>query len=97
MPWDDTSLPLVLFASAPYFALAVAGVVARRPWIAGLITTLAFWGFYLFEITRPYEGGGANIGLALLMMVSPIVVVSASAIAALTSKTTKSGIEGSRH
>lgn len=48
--------------------------------------TAAFWGFYLFRITRPYEGGGADIGLGLLMMFSPIPIIGGPVIAVLTAK-----------
>jgi hypothetical protein len=82
--WGAESLAQVLLVSAPYLVLAAGGVVARRPWFVGLGLTVAFWGFYLFEITRPYEGGGANIGLGILMLFSPIPIFAGSLIAALT-------------
>jgi hypothetical protein len=82
--WGAESPVQVLLASAPYLALAAGGVVARRPWFVGLALTCAFWGFYLFEITRPYEGGGANIGLGILMLFSPSPIFVGSVIAALT-------------
>lgn len=82
--WGAESLSQVLLASAPYLALAAGGVVARRPWFVGLALTCSFWGFYLVEINRPYEGGGANIGLGILMLYSPIPIFVGSVIAALT-------------
>jgi hypothetical protein len=85
-PWDSASLPLFLFASAPYLILAFSGVNDRRPWTVGLCLTAAFWGFYLFQITRPYEGGGADIGLGLLMIFSPVPIIVGCLIATATLK-----------
>ncbi|MCW3845954.1 hypothetical protein OF829_01780 [Sphingomonas sp. LB-2] len=83
--WEDDAVwAQIVIAAAPYLLLALLGVGARRPWIVALCLTAAFWGFYLFVITRPYEGGGANIGLGLLMIFSPLPITAASLIALAT-------------
>ncbi len=82
--WDDASIFQVLIASAPFLLLALLGISARRPWVVALILTVAFWAFYAYVITRPYEGGGANIGLGILMMFSPLPIAGASLLSLLT-------------
>ena len=81
--WDEASPVQVLLASFPYLVLAICGIAARRPWIAALCLTTAFWGYYLWDITH-YEGGGANIGLGILMMFSPVPIIGASLLALAT-------------
>ncbi|RYG86874.1 MAG: hypothetical protein EON59_08930 [Alphaproteobacteria bacterium] len=81
--WDEASPAQVLLASFPYLVLAIFGITARRPWFTGLCLTAAFWGYYLWDITH-YEGGGANIGLGILMMLSPIPITGASLLALAT-------------
>lgn len=81
--WDEGSPAQVLLASFPYLVLAIFGITARRPWFTGLCLTAAFWGYYLWDITH-YEGGGANIGLGILMMLSPIPITGASLLALAT-------------
>lgn len=89
--WGDDSLWQILLISLPFLALAAGGVVARLPWIAGLCLTAVFWGFWLFQITRPYEGGGADIGVALLMMFSPVPILAVCVIAARISAKRQTG------
>lgn len=81
--WDDASLTQILIAASPFLILSVCGISARRPWIVGLCMTLAFWGYYLWDITH-YEGGGANIGLGLLMLLSPVVITAACLLVHVT-------------
>ena len=81
--WDEASFIQVLLASFPYLVLAMFGIRLRRPWIVALFLTAAFWGYYLWDITH-YEGGGANIGLALLMMFSPVPITGGSLLALAT-------------
>lgn len=76
--WDEASIFQVLIASAAFAPLALLGVSARRPWIVALCLTVGFWTFYAYVITRPYTGGGANIGLGILMMFSPLPIAGAS-------------------
>ena len=77
--WEETcvSAMQILMVSAPYILLALLGIDARRPWIVGLCLTAIFWGYYLYSLTRPYEGGGADIGLGILMMFSPFPITGA--------------------
>ena len=82
--WDDTSPLQVLFAGSPYVVLAVFGISARRPWIVGLCLTAAFWGYYLWKITTFNGIGGADIGLGILMMFSPILIIGGSLLALAT-------------
>ncbi len=81
--WDDASPMQILIASAPFILLALLGVRARRPWIVALSLTLAFWVHYAYVITRPSEGGGANIGLGILMLFSPLPIAGASLLSLL--------------
>lgn len=78
--WDDASIYQIIIATAAFVVLALVGVTSLRPWTVGLVQTGAFWGFYFYAITRPYEGGGVNIGLGILMMFSPIPIAGASLI-----------------
>jgi hypothetical protein len=82
--WDDASIFQVLIASAPFIVLAISGISARRPWIVALWLTVAFWVFYTYVTTRPYDGGGANIGLGILMLFSPVPIAGASLLSLLT-------------
>lgn len=76
--WDDASPVQVFIAGSPFAVLSVFGISARRAWIAGLCLTAAFWGYYLWKITTFNGIGGADIGLGILMMLSPILVVGGS-------------------
>lgn len=70
----------MLFAGGPFGLLALAGVRNKVPWIVGLAMTAALWGYYFFDGIRYHFSGdrsGANIGLGLLMIVSPIIISAA--------------------
>jgi len=71
--WVRTALALAPFA---LFALWVAWrrpANARGAWLAGLVVSVAFWAWYYFDgLTN--TGGGANIGLGIVMMVLPLPV-----------------------
>jgi hypothetical protein len=82
--WDDASVSQILIASAPFLLLALFGISVHRPWIVGLCFTAAFWAFYTYVTTRPYDGGGANIGLGLLMIFSPVPIAGASLLSLVT-------------
>jgi hypothetical protein len=79
--WRENSAVQVVLAGLPYFVLAVCGIGARRAWIVALILTAAFWGYYLWDIIH-YAGVGANIGIGILMMASPIAVTASGLLAA---------------
>ena len=77
----------VLLVAAPFGLLAVAGVGGRWPWGVALVLTAMFWGIYLaVALSSRGDGTGANIGLGLLMLGSPVIVVAAGF---LTAKVTK--------
>jgi hypothetical protein len=63
--------------AAPFMALAMFGVRASRAWTTGLILTLAFWCALLLSVYQSH-GGGANIGMGLLMLVSPFLIGTAA-------------------
>ena len=83
--WGNASIFQVTIASAPFLLLALVDIRARRPWKVALILTITFWSFYAYVISRPYEGGGANIGLGILMMFSPLPIAGASLLSLRTS------------
>jgi hypothetical protein len=78
--WAEESPAQLAAASLPYLTLAACGVSARRAWITALCLTAAFWGYYFWSIAR-YQGGGADIGLGILMLFSPIPITGGSMFA----------------
>lgn len=74
-----TFLIQIAIVSAPFVLLAGLGIRNKLPWIVGLLLTFAFWGYYLFEGVsyRWYpDGSGADIGLGLIMLFSPIPIAA---------------------
>jgi hypothetical protein len=68
-----------LLVSIPFIALAVTGTKKPAPWVTALCLTLAFWGYYLFRgVSYQWhpDGTGADIGLGLIMLVSPIIITA---------------------
>jgi hypothetical protein len=68
-----------LLVSIPFIAVAVTGTKKVAPWIVALSLTFAFWGYYLFRgVSYQWypDGTGADIGLGLIMLVSPIVITA---------------------
>jgi len=82
--WGDASFFQVMIASTPFVLLALVDIRAGRPWKVALILTIAFWAFYAYIIIGQYKGGGANIGLGILMMFSPLPITGASLLSLLT-------------
>ena len=83
-------LAQILIAAAPFGLLALAGIRNRAAWLVGLALTAAFWGYYLFEGLRyqlSNDSSGANIGLGLVMLLSPVMISAACLIAAKDGKT----------
>jgi hypothetical protein len=65
--------------AAPFALMALAGIGNKWPWLAGLGLTLALWGYYLFEgVSYQWhpDGSGVNIGLAMIMLLSPIPITA---------------------
>jgi hypothetical protein len=57
----------------------LAGIRYKLPWLIALALTLALWGNLLFEgvsYQRHPDGSGANIGIGLIMMASPIAIAA---------------------
>ncbi len=80
----------ILIAAAPFGLLALAGIRNRAAWLVGLALTAAFWGYYLFVGIRYQLSGdrsGANIGLGLVMLLSPLIISAACLIASKDPKT----------
>jgi hypothetical protein len=76
---NDVEPHQVTIVAIPFLVLALIGVGHRRPWGVGLALTLALWGFVLFDGVRYQwnpDGTGANIGLGLLVMVSPLFITA---------------------
>jgi len=74
---SDVQFMWVAIATAPFLALALIGVRKRRPWLVGLWLTLALWAYLLFSgVSYQWnsDGSGANIGLGLIMLFSPLVI-----------------------
>lgn len=61
----------------PYLILALVGGRRLLPWAVGLAFTLGLWGYLLYDgVSYQWhpDGSGANIGLGLIMMASPIFI-----------------------
>ena len=67
----------IAWVAAPFAALALVQIKAKRAWIAGVVVTLMFWSAFLASAHLSHEGG-ANIGMGLLMLISPLFVASAA-------------------
>ena len=59
------------FISLPFLILAAVGVTNKASWVTGIVLTAAFWTLFLYG-TNTSEG--ANIGLGLLLIVSPALI-----------------------
>jgi hypothetical protein len=68
----------VLMVAAPFGLLALCGIRTRLPWAVGIVLTLGLWGWLLLDAVAAAPGRGANIGLGLIMLVSPILVAAAA-------------------
>jgi hypothetical protein len=65
----------------PFVLLALLGARHWSPWVAGLVPTIALWGWYLFEDVRYQwspDGSGANIGSGIILVGSPLVIAAIS-------------------
>ena len=75
----------MLLVSVPFGLMARAGVSDGMAWFVGVALTAALWGYYLFVGIRYQLGdhhGGVDIGLALLMLVSPAFISAACFVVA---------------
>lgn len=71
--WVRTVLALAPFALFSLWAAIRRPPHLRRGYIAGLLTSLALWGWYYADGLMN-TGDGANIGLGIIMMLSPLPV-----------------------
>jgi hypothetical protein len=70
-----------LLVSMPFVGVALTGTKRAAPWIVGLGLTLLLWGYYLFRTVshqRHPDQVGADIGLGLAMLFSPVVITAGS-------------------
>lgn len=78
---DAPDVALMQFAIAAFpYGVLIATQASWRAWAGAACITALAWGFFTYEVARPYEGGGANIGLGLLMLASPAFVLLGAAI-----------------
>ncbi|TFU01033.1 hypothetical protein EUV02_11995 [Polymorphobacter arshaanensis] len=95
--WGEATLFQVMTASSPFLVLSIFGISACRSWIVGLSLTVALWGYYLWDTTH-YKGGGANIGLGILLLFSPvpITIASLAALATYGNRRAADGVDADR-
>ena len=53
--------------------LALSGMAQPRPWLVAGAITAAFWAVLWTDALIRQGAGGANIGLGLVMLLSPII------------------------
>lgn len=85
MDAPDSTLIHALVANLPFFILAVAGVRSVLLWrtAAGLTTLFAVYAvLQTWHDARSGFAGGANIGLGLIMLASPIITLLIVALVA---------------
>ncbi len=76
----------VLLVALPFGLLALAGIRARMPWLVAIGLTIGFWvAFFVSILIASRNGTGVNIGMALIMLVSPILIVCGAWTAASVS------------
>lgn len=76
---SDVALVNALFAAIPFLVLAVSRRTGRLPWLVGVAVTAALWGWVLYEgVSYQWnpDGTGANIGLGLIMLASPLFITA---------------------
>ncbi|MEA3003922.1 MAG: hypothetical protein QOH81_2710 [Sphingomonadales bacterium] len=66
-----------LLVAIPFIILALIGTTKLLPWLVGLALTLLLWGYALYSgvsYQRHPDGSGADIGLGLIIMASPVFI-----------------------
>jgi hypothetical protein len=73
----------ILLAAAPFALLVRRGIRAWLPWIVGIALTLCFWAaFFASTLVAARDKTGANIGMGLIMFVSPFLIAGGALLAA---------------
>lgn len=73
----------ILLAAAPFALLVRRGIRARLPWIVAIVLTLCFWAaFFASMLVAARDQTGANIGMGLVMFVSPLLIAGGALLAA---------------
>lgn len=82
----DVAILHLAFTSIPLIVLALVGSHSPVLWATATLTTACFWTYFVWQTWQDsltgFEGG-ANIGLGLLMLGSPLVVVAVVGVVAL--------------
>lgn len=61
--------------SFPFLTLAILGFSSKLPWVTGIVLTIALWGYSLFDAISNWDTDrGANIGLGLILLLSPGII-----------------------
>ena len=72
--WFALSVQCII-SVGPFIILVMTGLGNRWSWGAAILVTGALWGYYLFDaLSRSGSGTGPNIGLAVMLGISPIVI-----------------------
>jgi hypothetical protein len=69
----------MMLVAFPFVLLALLGARHWLPWIAGIVPTVALWSWILFQgvrYQRNPDGSGADIGLGLMLLGSPLVIAA---------------------
>jgi hypothetical protein len=67
----------VVIVFIPFLVLTCMRVIRVAPWLFCMILTVFFWAIYIHSgIRSQREGAGVNIGIALLMLGSPLLITA---------------------
>lgn len=68
-----------MIAAAPFIGLAIGNIRQPRAWTIALVLTVLLWGYYIAD---PFlrGAGDANIGLGILMLISPVPIAIVSLV-----------------
>lgn len=68
-------LTQVIMVAAPFAVLAIMPNSGRAAWLTAAALTALFWTLPVLDQVVRKGGGGANIGLGLFMLMSPLLVL----------------------
>ena len=89
VPFEEWPFVLiqVLIAAAPFGILARKGIRAKLPWLVAAILTVCFWGALFYSAwLAARDQTGANIGMGLVMLASPLLIAGGALVAAKLTK-----------